>query len=114
MALKRTVHEKCQSCGARNARVIGDVVKSGHVCPNTPPGPPTSPWRENRLSDVIFVPGEFSAEFLAQELHEAWATIEDLRAKRWRAERAASEAVQQAMRAVYDPGRPVPPHGSGP
>ena len=108
MAVKITIHEKCPKCGARNAKIIGEMIRSGHYCSDTPPGPPTSPWREHRLTDVVFVPGDFDATFLTQELREAWKTIEDFGQKRWLAERAAVEAVVQAMRTVYE-GRLVPP-----
>lgn len=103
MAVKITIHEKCPKCGARNAKVIGDIVKSGHHCPAAPPGPFVPPWREHRLENVILEPGDFDVTFLAQELREAWVLIEAFKAKRWRAEIAVKTAVEAAMSKVYRP-----------
>lgn len=114
MALKRTVREKCEKCEQRAARKIGDrIIDLAHRCPKRPPGPPTPPFTFY-ASEIIFEPGEFEPAFLQRELEEAWSIINDLREKRWQAERSAKDAVESAMRAVYDPGRPAPHHGSGP
>jgi hypothetical protein len=101
MALKIRISEKCERCGARNARRIGDQIIERHGrCPNGPPGPPVPP-RTFKADAVVFVPCDFDPEFLRKELEEAWVMIDELRNKRWLAKRAVADAVTQAMRETY-------------
>jgi len=102
MALKATVHERCDQCSARDARKVGAYVTRGlHRCPKAPPGP-RGPAHRFHESDVVFVAGDFTADELRVELDEAWAMIDDLRKKRHEAERAASAAVTAVMREIYE------------
>ena len=100
MALKIRVYEKCERCDARNARRVGDHIIERHNCPKGPPGP-AAPPRTFTADAVIFVPYDFDPEFLRKELDEAWVMIDDLRNKRWMAERAVADAVKQAMAETY-------------
>lgn len=101
--LKRTIREQCESCSGRNARKVGDTIVVSHNCPNAPPGP-CDPPRSYHVSQVIFEPGEFTAETLREELDKAWVLIDDLRKKRWAAEDAALRNVRLAFKGVYDHG----------
>lgn len=100
MALKIKIFEKCERCGGRNARKVGEKITDGHRCPSAPPGPAVPP-RTFNADAVIFVPFDFDPEFLRNELDEAWVMIDGLRDKRWKAERAVKDAVEQAMRDTY-------------
>lgn len=100
MALKISIFEKCRKCGDRNARKVGHRVINDHRCQHSPPGPPIPP-RTFAADLVIFIRGDFEPEFLRKELDEAWVMIDDLRNKRWLAERAVEDAVKQAMRQAY-------------
>lgn len=105
MAVKALIHEKCQECGARDARKIGARIQVfGHRCPYAPPGPGDGP-RQFRADEVNFIPGDFTVAELSAELDEAWSIINDLRNKRWEAERAVLHAVQAATQEVYAPAR---------
>lgn len=103
MALKATITEQCQYCYGRNARRVGDkVTLETHKCEGGPPGPARAPHSYS-ITQVNFVPANFSAEFLRRELEDAWLAIEDLRAKRWKAEEAAVRAVKSAFGLTYTP-----------
>ena len=53
MTVKRTIHERCERCGAVQAKVRGNWLYVGHNCPHAPPGPPDAP-RRFLLREVIF------------------------------------------------------------
>lgn len=76
MALKSTIHEKCDRCGKRAATLRGNTIMDYHVCTNAPPGPgPLDYARSWNLGEVNFVRGDWSADELAAELDEANARI---------------------------------------
>lgn len=81
MALKATVHEKCDRCGQRDARVEGNYVVTGHKCLNPVPGPGDFP-RRMPLSSVNFVRGEWTTEELQAELDAAHQRIAELASER--------------------------------
>jgi len=81
MALRLTVHERCERCGKRAAYLAGGVIKEWHDCPNGPPGPSVPPLT-HRVGDVDFVRGDFTADELRSELDDAHAEIEALRHER--------------------------------
>lgn len=58
MALKLAVYEICRKCGAVDARIEGDYVRSGlHDCPvPKPEGPPTPRGGRWPLASIIWVP----------------------------------------------------------
>ncbi len=100
MAIKITIFERCERCGGRNAMKVGDTIVVNHQCPNAPPGPSDPPKRFS-ANDVVFDPFEFNSALLQTELEAAWLLIGDLRDKRWKAERAVTEAVKNAMTQTY-------------
>ena len=79
MALKAKINERCDRCGKRAARLVGDFIIEMHDCPNLPPGP-RHPAGRGRVSaaSYSFVPAEFSAEELKADLDAAFLEIERL------------------------------------
>ena len=78
MALKATVHERCQRCGQRAARREGEFVVDWHKCPKAPPGPGDYP-RRIHTSQINFVPASWTADELRAEMDAAFEEIAGLR-----------------------------------
>jgi hypothetical protein len=57
MAVKRTIHEICQKCGERNARIDGTRI-IWPLCRCAKAGPVPAPPRAVPIAEVIFVPAD--------------------------------------------------------
>ena len=89
MAPKATVHERCEKCGQRDARLEGNqVIRSLHRCPKAPPGPQSAP-HPLPLSQVNFIPAEWTPE---EMLVEANDKIERLEIRNTRLEEMIGDA----------------------
>ena len=86
------IYEKCEGCGKRRARLVGDLVKADahDKCPAKPPGPPNRPMTYN-VKDVWFERGDFTVDELRAELDQAFAELDDFRGKFHRCRNAMRE-----------------------
>ena len=91
------IYEKCETCGRRLARLVGDKIKvDSHTdCPSIPPGPPSRPMIY-RVDKVRFERGDFTVEELRVELDAAFAEVDDLRGKFYGCRNAMREIEKKA------------------